>query len=291
MHLVIGANGRVGRLVAEELIKAGERPRVFVRAANKAYNYFGDRVEIAPGDLEDKDSVKKAMYDISRVFLCSPINPNQVSQQNAVVDNARRSKAYIVKVSGLATFTDSFVDSGRWHAETEKYMASQDVAYTCLHPFFFMQNLGFLLAAIKANGVLESAIGSAAIAMVDTRDVASVAAKLMLNPDLAVGQTLPLTCGEAMNYRQIAKLMSGVFEREVTFRQQTLKEVEENLRRSGVPKWHIQIILQFNQAFAEGYGSKVHSDVREITGRAPLSLRDYLKTAAISGGGSNPFPN
>ena len=291
MHLVIGANGRVGRRVTEELIKVGEKPRVLVRDASKATERFGDRTEIAVGDLDDNISIAKAMHDVSSIFLCCPVNPNQVKQQNAVVDEAAKAKAYLVKVSGLATFPGSFVDSGRWHAETEHYMANSGVSSTCLHPFFFMQNMDFQLASIQEDGLLKSAVHSVALAMVDTRDIAAVAATLMLNPDLATGQTLPLTCGEAITYKQMAEQMSEVFQRPVSFCQQDFTEVEANLLRSGLPDWHIQIILQFNRAFNEGYGSEVHTHVQEILGRPPFSFRDYLETVSVLEKDTNPFPS
>ena len=291
MHLVIGANGRVGRRVTQELINAGERPRIFVRAANKAKENFGDRAEIAVGDLDDDTSIQEAMHQVSSVFLCCPVNPDQVIQQNAVVDEVARSNAYLVKVSGLATFPGSFVDSGRWHAETEHYSTTKNITCTCLHPFFFMQNMDFQLPGIQADGILKSAVGSAAIAMVDVKDIAAVAAALMLDPDRAPGQTLPLTCRDALTYEQMAELMSDVFDREVIFRQQALHEVKANLHQSGLPDWHIQIILQFNRAFDEGYGSEVHDHVQDILGRQPLSFRDYLETATVSEKDSNPFPS
>ena len=291
MHLVIGANGRVGRGVTEELIMAGERPRGFVRAASRAKELFGDRVEIMIGDLNNRSSIVQAMDSVSSVFLCCPVNPKQVQQQNAVIDEAVNSKAYLVKLSGLATFPGSFVDSGRWHAETEHYLATRGVPHTCLHPYFFMQNMDFQLPTIKANGVLESALNSATIAMIHTQDIAAVAANLMRNPDRAAGKTLPLTCGDAITYTQMADLMSEIFDREVVFRHQPLHKLEANLRQSGMPDWHIRIILQFNRAFDEGYGSEVCANVEDIIGRAPLSFRYYLKTASISERDPNPFPS
>ncbi len=291
MHLVIGANGRVGRLVTQELINAGEKPRVFVRSAKKTTERFGNQVDTVVGDLNDPDTIKEAMKNASSVFLCSPIDPDQVRQQNQVVDAASRAQAYLVKVSGLATFPGSFVDSGRWHAMTEQHMAQTEISGTCLHPFFFMQNMDFQLPGILRDGVLKSAVIQAAIAMVDTGDIAAVAAKLMLNPDLAMGQTLPLTCSEALSYEQMASEMSEVFGHTVRFETQNPQQVAANLRQSGMPDWHINVILQFNRAFNEGLGSKVHSHVQDILGRPAVSFRQYLETATISVDDANPFPS
>lgn len=70
MHLVIGANGRVGRLVTQELINAGEKPRVFVRSAKKTTERFGNQVDTVVGDLNDPATIEEAMKNASSVFLC-----------------------------------------------------------------------------------------------------------------------------------------------------------------------------------------------------------------------------
>lgn len=291
MLLIIGANGRIGRLVVAELLAGGISPRVFVRDAAKAAGNFGGSVEVTLGDLDDRASIDTAMAGVDGVFICCPVNPNQVTQQNAVVDAAKREGSRVVKLSGLATFPGSFVDSGRWHAETEAYLADSGLPYTCLHPYFFMQNLGFQLADVKEKGVLKSAVATASIAMVDARDIAAVVARLLREPDLANGETLPLTCDESMTYEQIADTMTKVLGRPVRFEAQSMEEVERNLRKSGQPDWHVDILLQFNRAFDRGYGADPHPAVRNILGRAPLTLIDYLEDADTPTGDSDPFPS
>ena len=50
-YLITGATGDVGARVVNHLLQRGNRPRVFVRNAEKAQALFGDRVEIFVGDL------------------------------------------------------------------------------------------------------------------------------------------------------------------------------------------------------------------------------------------------
>lgn len=289
--MIIGANGRVGRLLTRELIEAGEKPRLMVRDQETARQRFGEQVEIVSGDLNDRASVNSAVKDARAVFVCTPVNPEQVTQHNSIVDAAATSDAYLVKVSGLATFPGSFVDSGRWHAETETYIADSGLRFTCLHPYFFMQNIDFQLEGIREQGILKSALDTAAIAMVDARDIAAVAARLLMDPSIAPGRTLPLTCEQALTYPQMADLMSQVFKREVIFQKQDIAEVEENLSASGQPDWHAKIVLQFNRAFDEGLGATPHPAAADILERPAISFEDYLRTAALNEADSNPFPS
>lgn len=292
MKLIFGANGRIGRRVVTGLTELGESVRAFVRNESTARQHFDAQVEIACGDLEDRASIAAAMADVTAVLLCSPVAPNQVALHNAVIDAAcQAGQPYVVKISGLATEPGSFVDSGRWHAETETYLQQSGLAFTCLHPYFFMQNLDFQLATAQQEGVLKSAVAHAAIAMVDVRDIAAVAVKLLCNPDLAAGQTLPLTCAAALTYADMAQQMSEMFDRPVEFQTQSLAEVEANLRQAGQADWHVQLLMQFNKAFQQGYGAHPHPAVADLLGRAPLSFVDYLQSVTRSTEGANPFPS
>jgi uncharacterized protein YbjT (DUF2867 family) len=294
MILVTGANGRVGRLVVAELIETyNQTPAVFVRDRAKATEIFGGTVQIRTGDLDDRLSVEAAIADdVTAVFLCSPVHPGQITQHGNVIDAAAdRGDVKVVKLSGLATFEDSFVDSGRWHAMSERHLKESGVPFTCLHPYFFMQNLAFQIREVKESGVLRSAVPDAPIAMIDVRDIAAVAAKLLVKPQLGNGETLPLTCADALSHNEIAELMSQTFGSSIQCEQQDLAELEHRLRLSGQPEWHIKILMQFNQAFSEGYGSHVNPAASDILGRAPRSVAAFLQDVGVTTSDTNPFPS
>jgi len=40
-------------------------------------------------------------------------------------------------MSGLATHANSFVDSGRWHAQAETLVRASGLPFVFLHPLFF----------------------------------------------------------------------------------------------------------------------------------------------------------
>src|SRR5579862_5055105 len=59
--LITGGTGFIGRHVVHRLLTQGAVARVFCRDPEKAQRLFGDRVEIARGDLCDRASVAAAM--------------------------------------------------------------------------------------------------------------------------------------------------------------------------------------------------------------------------------------
>ena len=295
MKLVIGANGKIGRRVVEQLLRedrASEKPCVFVRDGERARQNFGDRVEIRIGDLDDRGSIDSALEGVSSLLLCSPVHPDQVKQHNGVIDAARAiGKPHIVKLSGLATFPGSFVDSGRWHAETETYLAASGLPYTCLQPYFFMQNLEFQKERVLKSGKVQSGVAQAAIAMVDAEDIAAAVARVLSEPTLALNETIPLTSRKSLTYAEVATVLSTVWDRDIEFEAQETAEIEANLRKSGQPDWHIQILLQFNRAFEEGLGSQVYPVLERLLGRAPTELEVALRRDGVQASDTDPFPS
>jgi uncharacterized protein YbjT (DUF2867 family) len=66
--LVVGATGGVGQLAVAKLLDQGWQVRVLTRSAEKAKKMFGDRVEVAIGDIRQAESLSAAMPDITHLI-------------------------------------------------------------------------------------------------------------------------------------------------------------------------------------------------------------------------------
>lgn len=295
MILICGATGRIGRQVVHNLIPEGHKVRALVRDREKATARLPGHTELVVGDMADPDVLVSALEGVTSLLLVSPVNPEQVTLQGNVVRAASKAGSpYIVKISGLGTAQDSNVDCGRWHAETEQQIVLSGLPYTFLRPLFFMQNLDFQLTTAKNEGVIRAGVGDARIAMIDVADIADVCAKLLVEVSPWMNETVTLTTNRSVSYPEVASLMSKHFGRQVIYSPQTLDAIKANLRTSGQPDWHINILLQFNQAFLQGLGDVANSRVADLLGRPARSLEDYLaqsfdQSPAVTD--SDPFPS
>ncbi len=68
-YLITGATGDVGSKVVNHLLQRGNRPRVFVRSAQKAQALFGHRVEIFVGDLANPQACSRPLTGVDELFL------------------------------------------------------------------------------------------------------------------------------------------------------------------------------------------------------------------------------
>ena len=275
--LVTGATGQVGGAVARGLEGEGARVRALVRDVERARARLRNGVELVERDLGDAAAVARAVDWVGAVLLVSSVHPDQRRLQGNVVRAAAAAgQPLIVKVSGLATRPGSYVDSGRWHAETEADVRAARLPFVFLRPYFFFQNLRLQLGRALEDGVLRAAVGDARIAMVDVRDVADVAVALLTGRATRTGEALALTGAEAHGYADVAKLASELAGRELRYEPQTAAEARAALAATGLPDWHRDILLQFNRAFVEGLGSPVSDAVQTVLGRPPRMLRAYL---------------
>ena len=296
--LVTGYSGRLGSLVATHLRDAhGLRPRVLVRPSRLTDSNWQNPagMDVLAGDYTDTDSLRDALADVDAVFLVSPVDPAMCTHELALAHAAARIERppHIVKISGLGTRLDSFIDSGRWHAQIEQEIRKLNLSATFLRPNFFMQNLAFQADSIRRDGILRGAVADARIAMVDARDIAEVAASVLLGGSAIEGQAVSLTSQRNYNYEEIAAALSQAFNRPVAYQRQTKSEVAAALAKSGQPDWHVNILLAFNEAFIQGWGSEATQVVAHVLQHPARLLETYLAELAAGAEvtGSDPFPS
>jgi len=66
--LITGATGFIGRRLTQDLMARGCNVRVFARSRGKAWDLFGDNVDISVGDVSDPASLEKACRGIETVY-------------------------------------------------------------------------------------------------------------------------------------------------------------------------------------------------------------------------------
>jgi len=72
MFLVTGITGRVGASVAQHLLAEGKQVRAFVRDRAKASVWADQGVELFDGDLNDADSLARALQGVDGAYLMIP---------------------------------------------------------------------------------------------------------------------------------------------------------------------------------------------------------------------------
>ena len=281
MILVTGASGNVGGAVLRELLRAKAPVRAMYRSSEDATKAPAAANPVI-ADFADRGSLDRTLEGIDRVYLvCSPI-PQLVELESNMIDACRvRGIKHLVQNSalGASTYDKSFP---RWHYEVERRVRASGIPATILRPESFMQNIpAFFATSINSQGAFYAAGGTAPIGFVDVRDVGAVAAKV-LTSDGHAGKTYTVTGPEALTYSQVALKLSALLGTPVKYVALTPEHLRQSMREMGMPPWQVEALADLQAYYTAGPGAKVTSDVREVLGREPIRLDQFMQDYATA---------
>jgi uncharacterized protein YbjT (DUF2867 family) len=111
--------------------------------------------------------------------------------------------------------------------------------------------------------------------MIDTRDVAAVAAEIAAAPDPHAGKTYWPTGPEAITFADAAAVLSKLLGRPITFEPLTVQEQTQAMIDVGLPEALAAMNAQAVALFAEGDSDYVTDDVPAILGRAARTFEQF----------------
>jgi len=279
MILVTGATGKTGVDLVRLLVAAREPVAALVRDPVRARELLGDGVELVTGDFDDEASVERAVAGVERVYVLTPPHPQQLEWERRVIATAREADVrHVVKHSLLGADAGSRMEAARQHAAIEDALVGSGLPYTILRPNFFFQTFA---SGMVVQGAMYTAAGEGKVSGIDTRDVAA-AAVATLTGEGHEGRTYTLTGPEAFTFGEAAAVIGEVTGRPVTHVDIPPEALAAGMKQAGAPDWLAQDVAALQQEYADGVGAAVTDDVRELTGREPRSLRDFVREHADS---------
>jgi len=277
MILITGATGHTGMEVVRQVTSKGARVRALVRDPEKADTIAGGGVETAAGDLEHPATLAKALIGIERVFLLSTADPRQVELQGNLVTAAKRAGVrHIVKMSALGAALDSPVSFGRWHAQTEVQIEKSGIAFTHLRPHFFMQNTLMFAGGIAKDGTMYAPMKEGKISLVDTRDIATVAARALTESGHE-GKAYDITGPEALSFSEIARKIGAATGKNVRYVDVSPDDARKAMLGMGMKDWMVDAMMALYGVFSAGRAAAVTNVVPRVTG-VPARSFDHFAT-------------
>jgi uncharacterized protein YbjT (DUF2867 family) len=278
--LVIGGRSKIGSSLIESLLAKGETVRAVVRD-EKERGGFPEHVGTAQADLANRDSLVAAMKGIEKVFLLSSPHRDAASWHRNAIDAAGDADVQmLVRSSILGSDLGSeaeFIDA---HTISDRYLEQSGLDYAIVRPNLFLQNvLESTIPSIDASGNFYVDAGDARISMVDTRDVAAVAAAALTQTGHS-GAHYDVTGPEALSYHDVAAKLSGALGRTIGYVEAPDDVVRESLLGFGIDEWFagalVGLYQDYRRSGTDGYAARVSDTVERLTGRPARSLEDLL---------------
>jgi uncharacterized protein YbjT (DUF2867 family) len=282
--VVTGATGTVGRAVVELL---DGKPDVTVRATTRHPDSLravlqSERITPVAFDWDAPKVIDDIVTGADTMLLLPPAAHHPLPTAALLAEGAVRAGVrHVVFLSTLgADFVPGFT-FGRWALTGERAVAAAGVPYTVLRPNSFMTNFVSGLRPGE-DGALRLPWGSGATSFVDPRDVASAAARILLDPDDHVGTTYELTGPEALGADALAAAMSQASGAPIHYVETPAAIVRAALSKLGMPAPMVTAFLDLHAVMASGARAPTTGDVERVTERPPRSFAEFATDHAAA---------
>lgn len=282
-HIILGASGRVGSAVAEQLLKRGAAVKGVVRNEEKADALKSRGADAAIADAHNLSALKVALRDGETLFALTPETgkeENVLGDTNDILTNYRAALAAsgIKKVVGLSSM-------GAQHREgtgnlVMSYMLEHafdgiGVSRVFIRPAYYFSNwLGYLESA-EESGVLPTFFPvDLPIPMICPTDVGHFAAEILTNgdPDMTIYE---LYGPAAYSSADVAIAFSQVLDKKIEAQQIPRNQWENTLHSIGFSADGVRNFVEMTEAVISGKSSPDGKGT--ISAHTKTTLEEYLK--------------
>lgn len=291
--LVLGATGTVGKEVVRALLARSARVAALVRSQPRAAGALTG-VEVALGDLGDAGAVQRAVERASAVFFVNPHEPEEETYAEHVVAACEHAQVPLVylgtHVDGRwawlrallrTTYGTLFPHYKRRFRIGERVRAAKTKTQLLLASPFFQNEEVFQPEIL--DGRYTQPIGTRGLTQVDVRDIAEVAATLLLDPTHPAG-CFPITGPDAVSGPEAAAIWAEALGRPVEYagndEEAWRRAISTRLSGQKREDW-----LKTYASLAKMAGPPSPAELARTTallGRAPRGYRAYVRDAVAA---------
>lgn len=278
--LVLGSTGQTGRLVVEELDRypGAVQIRLCSRRREEVERLQSQGREAVFLDLDDPRTFGSALAGVDWIYLLTGYTVAMLVQSKTLVDAASKAGVQHIVHQGIFGQWDCTDPHFAWHQLIERYIEASGIAWTHLHPNYFMENL-LSVTPLKASS-FSMYCGDKRIGWIALQDVAATAATILLKGPEKYGGKDYWMSTESFNGAEVAAILSEVLNQEISC---FLKQPEDlwALLTSGESKVepnYAEGAVEFMRQVMDGrmgYVGSVRDDVPLVTGRTSTTLRQW----------------
>ena len=289
MYVVTGATGNTGRVVAETLLAKGKRVRVIGRSAQNLQSLVEKGAEAFVGSVADSSATLRAFQGAQAVYVMIP--PSYTAQdfrayQNEVgsaYSSAIRQAGvpFVVNLSSVGAQLSRGAGpiSGLYDVEQQlNRLDGLNVVH--LRAAYFMENFFFGLDLIRSQGIIGTPLrGDLPIPMIATRDIAQVAAELLLQLDFSGHLTKELLGQRDISMHEATRIIGKAIGKEgLAYVQFPYEQAEQAMLAMGFSQDVSRSLNEMDQALNEERVQPLEN--RSPANTTPTSFEQFAESFA-----------
>lgn len=290
-YVIAGVSGKTGAAAANALLERGQAVKVLVRDAAKGETWLARGAQVAVLSLDDHAALAAALAGASGAYLINPpdyATPDPVSKARKI----GAAFAYAIAESALphAVVLSSF---GAQRAQgtgiiatlhaLESELAKVERPISFVRASAFMQNQGSVVELARTQSILPSMLQplDRAIDMVDTTDIGTFVADLLIAGAKGTRQVIEFTGPRASSPNDAAAILARVYDRDVVAVAPPREQWAGILEQGGMSKEVARLFVEMFDGINSGVVASggVPSLVRGKTTFETALARDFATVA------------
>ncbi|MGW6121725.1 NmrA family NAD(P)-binding protein [Nocardia sp. NPDC055165] len=268
---VTAAGGKLGRLVVEALLAAGERPVAIVRDPSKVADLAARGAQVRQASYDDPAALDAALAGVDRVLLISGNEfGKRVAQHTTVLRAAERAGVELLAYTSIPRADRNPMLLAAEHRGTEEVLASAAVPTVLLRNSWYWENYAGAVANAAQSGVLHGAMAQGRVSGAARADYAEAAARV-LTGEGHEGRVYELGGDEALTGADLAAAATEAKGSPVRYADLAKDDYAAALRAAGLEEQYAAVLADADAGIGEGLLEVTTGDLTKLLGRPATS--------------------
>ena len=283
MIVVTAPTSHIGSRVLSNLSRHDEDVRVVARDPRRLPPQVRDRMGVVAGSHQDRAVVDRAFEGADSLFWLVPADRTARSVYDAYVAFSipaadaivRHGVARVVTISALGRGQQRYAGHVSASLAMDDLLRSTGVHLRALTMPSFMDNMLYQVQSIKNDGVIRGTIpGDRKMPVVDTRDIAAVASRLLLDHTWTGQDSIGVLGPEDLSLNDMAEILTGVLDTPIRYEEGSREQNKQGFVSFGYSDAMAQSMIDMDIAKEHGLDNGLERTPENTT---PSSFRQWAE--------------
>lgn len=281
MIAVTGANGQLGRLVIEALLKQVPASEVVatVRTLEKGADLAAKGVQVRVADYNRPETLGSAFAGVDKLLLISSSEfGGRAAQHQAVIDAAKGAGVKLLAYTSLLRGASSLALADD-HVQTEAYLEESGLSFVLLRNGWYAENYTGDLSTTRQHRAIFGSAGEGRVSWASRADYAEATAAVLTAEADQAGRVYELAGDHAYTLAEVAAEIARQTGEPVVYNDMPESAYREVLVGAGLPEAVAGLLADSSAGISQGMLHDPGRQISALTGRPTITLAESVAQA------------
>ncbi len=280
MIAITGANGQLGQLVIQALLKQVDANEMvaLVRSPEKALALKALGVQVRQADYNQPTTLSSALKGVDKLLLISGSEIGQrVPQHQAVITAAKEAKVRLLAYTSILKADTSPLILAGEHKATEHAIKESGLNAVILRNGWYNENYSANLQGVLQSGVIATAAEDGKFSTAARADYAQAAANVLTSQASQAGKVYELAGDNAYNQQEYAEEVAKQTDKAIQFISLSTDDFNQALISHGLPEGFAAVLADSDLHARDGWLFDDSKALSKLIGRNTTSIAQSIK--------------